>query len=61
MANNNNKKSTVIGYTAGGLTLAALGVTACVKGDKALELTEEQKKHYYQQLMQKKHYYQQLM
>ena len=43
MANNNNKKSTVIGYTAGGLTLAALGVTACVKGDKALELTEEQK------------------
>ena len=51
MANNNNKKSTVIGYTAGGLTLAALGVTACVKGDKALELTEEQKKHYYQQLM----------
>ena len=44
MANNNNKKSTVIGYTAGGLTLAALGVTACVKGDKALELTEEQKK-----------------
>lgn len=43
MVNNNNKKSTVIGYTAGGLTLAALGVTACVKGDKALELTEEQK------------------
>ncbi len=40
---NNNKKSTAIGYTAGGLTLAALGVTACVKGDKALELTEEQK------------------
>ncbi len=43
MANNNNIKSKAVGYTAGGLTLAALGVAACVKGDKELELTEEQK------------------
>lgn len=41
---NNNIKSKAVGYTTGSLTLAALGVAACVKGDKALELTEEQKK-----------------
>lgn len=40
---NNNIKSKAVGYTTGSLTLAALGVAACVKGDKALELTEEQK------------------
>ena len=42
---NKSKKGAVVGYSTAALTGGALGVALCVKGDKTLDLTEEQMKN----------------
>ena len=42
---NKSKKGAVVGYSTAALTAGALGVALCVKGDKTLDLTEEQMKN----------------